>query len=113
MGGRLYLEKDDIYWARVRTKAKELNSDGCTGVIDFYLDCCLEHDIAYRTGATVDGKARTHRQADEDFRHCVQSRSYFGTFSPMAWWRWAGLRIYNLVTGKRRPTAGLPAGSNP
>lgn len=99
---------DEKYWALVRQRAKELGSDGCTGVVDFYLDCCLEHDIAYRTKADIYGLSRTNREADRDFRYCVQSRSPFGVLSPMAWWRWAGLRIYNLFTGKRRPTAGCP-----
>jgi hypothetical protein len=28
-----------VYWRLVRIKAKQLKSDGCSGVPDFYRDC--------------------------------------------------------------------------
>lgn len=85
--------KDDVYWDRVRARARELGSDGCTAVPDFYLDSCLEHDIHYRTHAWLDGSPITRSQADQRFREVIQSRSWFGVASPMSWWRWAGLRL--------------------
>lgn len=81
------------HWERVRQRAAELNSDGCTWVADFFLDCCLEHDIAYRTGCDVDGNPTTRAETDARFRRCIQSRSKLGRFSPMSWWRWAGVRV--------------------
>lgn len=81
------------YWQRVKERAAELLSDGCSGVPDFHVICCLEHDIAYRTGQTVDGESLTRAEADARFRRCIQSRSLLGFFSPMSWWRWLGVRV--------------------
>lgn len=86
--------KDKKYWQDVRRKAKELGSDGCSGVIDFYVDCCSEHDIAYETDADVYGHPMTRAEADADFRRCIQSKSPFGAFSPMSYWRWLGVRLF-------------------
>jgi hypothetical protein len=95
---------DDVYWKHVRKKAKELNSDGCTLVTELYQDCCLEHDVHYRTGwkwtvaYTRDGEVFrgvrriTRAEADERFRLCIQSRSRFGRWSPIAAIRWVGVR---------------------
>lgn len=82
------------HWERVRSIAAALGSDGCSGVPDFHLDACLEHDIHYRTGKTIYGTPLTRAQADARFRRCIQQRSIFGRFSPMAWWRWAGVRLF-------------------
>lgn len=81
------------YWDRVRLKAKRLGSDGCSFVKDWYLDACLEHDIHWRTGMTLDGKLITTAQANERFRRVIQSRSKLGRLSPLSWWRWAGVSI--------------------
>ena len=90
---RLVPPKGAYYWTRVRRVASRLGSDGCTGVPDFYLDSCLEHDIHYRTHHTLDGRRISRRQSDMRKRRVIQSRSPFGLLSPMAWWRWAGLRM--------------------
>lgn len=82
------MRKDAKYWRTVRSKAKKLKSDGCTGVPDFYLECCLEHDIHYRTHKKMDGTRITKAQADKTLKECIQSRSIFGRYSPMAWWRY-------------------------
>jgi len=81
------------YWNLVRKRAHELNSDGCSGVPDFYLDCCLEHDIAYRTGKTITGRTQTREEADLCLRECIQARSLFGKWSPMSWWRYWAVRL--------------------
>jgi hypothetical protein len=83
--------ENDPYWSRVRQKAAELDADGCTGVPDFFLDACLEHDIHYRTHAWLDGTPIFKSEADERFRHVMQSRSFAGVLSPMSWWRWVGV----------------------
>ena len=82
-----------VYRAHVRSLAARLGSDGCTGVPDFFRDACLEHDIAYRTGKTVDGVPLTRARADAIFRRRIQTDSWFGRLSPMSWWRWAGVRF--------------------
>ena len=86
------------YWDRIRQRAEELHSDGCTGVPEFYHDCCLEHDIHCRTGETLDGTPITRKEADAQFRRCIQNRSMFGCFSPLSWWRWVGVRIGAMLT---------------
>lgn len=82
------------YWERVAVAAGLLASDGCTGVTQAYQACCHEHDIAYRTGRTVEGAPVTRAEADAMFRRCMQARSVLGAASPMAWWRWAGVRLF-------------------
>jgi len=84
---------NDPYWDRIRERSKELGSDGCTGVPEFYHDCCLEHDIAYRSGKDVYGNRITRKRADLQLRKCIQQRSRFGRYSPMAWWRWTACRL--------------------
>jgi len=83
---------NEQYWQRVRIRARELRSDGCTGVPNFYKDCCLEHDIAYRTGRDIDGRPVTREEADKQLRDCIQARSLFGKWSPMSWWRYWAVR---------------------
>jgi len=82
-----------VYWRRIRQMAALLNSDGCTGVPDFYKDACLEHDCHYRRGMTLGLQIITRADADRRFRQVIQSRSPFRKFSPMSWWRWLGVRI--------------------
>lgn len=82
------------YWSRIRTRAVEIESDGCTGVPDFYLDACLEHDVHYHDGRRIDGVPITQAWADRRFRQRIQSRSMLGVLHPMSWWRWAGVRIF-------------------
>ncbi len=83
---------EDSYWLHIRERAKRLESDGCSGVPDFYLDACLEHDIHYRTHRWLDGLPIFKSEADERFRQVIQSRSAFGLFSPMSWWRWLAVK---------------------
>ena len=84
-------EETSPYWTRIRERASELNADGCSGVPDFYLDACLEHDIHYRTHEWLDGTPIFKSEADARFRRVIQARSLFGLFSPMSWWRWVGV----------------------
>ena len=83
---------DRAYWARVREAAGWLESDGCTGVPDFYRDACLEHDVHYRVHHTIFGEPISRREADWRLRLAIEDRSMLGSFSPMALWRWAGVR---------------------
>lgn len=88
------------YWADVRQKAADLKSDGCSFVADIYVDCCYEHDCAYRTGTRMDGTPITRREADARFRQCIQKHSVFGRFSPLSWWRWAGVRLFGRTANR-------------
>jgi len=95
---------DKAYWKKVKLVAKALKSDGCTGVADIYLPACWEHDIHCRTGQTVFGKKIKPSEEDWIFHERIQEMSPLGVFSPMAWWRYAGVRL-GYLTGlvKRFP----------
>lgn len=84
---------DAAYTKTIKEQAKELKSDGCTGVSELYRPACLEHDIAYRTGKDPYGFPVSRREADKRFRWHMQFLSPAGTFSPVAWGRWIGVRI--------------------
>ena len=79
--------------AAFRRRAAEIKSDGCTGVLDWRVDCCYEHDVYYHDGRDLDGTPISRAEADRRFRLCNQARSPFGVWSPFAWWRWAGVRV--------------------
>lgn len=82
------------YLEAVRQRAARLGSDGCSGVADCYVDACLEHDCHYRLGYTLYGDPLTRSQADALFRQRIQELSPLGVMSPMALWRWAGVRLF-------------------
>lgn len=88
------LKETEFYWLQIRRWAKKVKSDGCSGVPDFYRDACLEHDYHYANAKTWYGDPVTRAQADARFRKVIQWKSPFGIFSPMSWWRWAGLRLF-------------------
>lgn len=97
------------YWNFIRSEAEAHQSDGCTAVMGFHVECCFEHDLGYRfakdprdayfrfRGGSLDpwknAKPITREEVDRRFRRCHQNRSRFGQYSPMAWWRWAGVRL--------------------
>ena len=83
-----------VYWDKVRDRAKELGSDGCTGVIDFYKDACLEHDVHYHLKETLGGRVLTRRDADTIFRLRIMGLSPLGVLSIVAWVRWIGVRLF-------------------
>ena len=91
------------YWKLMRAKARELKSDGCSGVSEWKQPCCLEHDVHYRTGmrwkvkidhlptgasaySLVITECLTRREADNTFYSCMKHWS--------RWWMWwrAGIR---------------------
>ena len=89
---------DQRYWKWVREIAQDLKSDGCSAIPylsnEFFEDCCFEHDIHYRTGKTIFGDPITRAQADQRLRECIQIRSDLGKLDPLAWWRWAAVRLF-------------------
>lgn len=70
--------------------------NGCTGVPEFYRDCCIQHDIDYHD------KVISRAEADARFRRCIQEHSPFGKASPMALWRWAGVRLFGRFLYNKR-----------
>ena len=91
------------YVQLVEIIAAALHADGCTGVPDFYLLGCLEHDIAYRTHRDPYGHPVDRDTADKRLRWYIQMRSPFGTVSPMAWWRWLAVRWWAKKAWARTP----------
>jgi hypothetical protein len=88
------MSTNSVYWDHVYAEGARLNSDGCSYVSEAFHQCCVEHDGHYRRGTWINGKPITRKEADARFRECMQMRSRFGKLSPMAWWRWAGVRIF-------------------
>ena len=76
---------------------KAISSDGCTAVPDFYKECCIIHDLAYRYKMSPWGTPMTKADADNGFRTCIQSRSKLGRCSPLSWVRYFGVAVF----GKR------------
>lgn len=78
----------------IKKLAKFVCSDGCTGVPEFYRESCIVHDFWYRTHRDLDGSEITKAEADRRMRVMIQDRSPAGVFSPMSWWRWAGVKLF-------------------
>jgi len=81
------------YWQRVRERATELGSDGCTASSEWNRDCCLLHDVMVRTGADMNGHALTRAEADYLFWECNRQRTVLSMLSPRSWARWVGVRL--------------------
>ena len=75
------------YWNAVAAVARAIKSDHCSGVPDFFSEACDEHDIHYRCHKTIFGTPITKKKADWIIGRRIQQRSWFGAWSPMAWWR--------------------------
>lgn len=91
--------------------ATAIKSDGCTGVPEFHHNCCVVHDLGYRFQIDPWGQAVSRAQVDAALRRCHQAESVFGRFSPMSWWRWAGVRIVGRFLWNEHRTA-VDAGPN-
>jgi hypothetical protein len=96
------------YWSWVRSEAALVDTDGCSAVLGFKVECCEEHDLAYFYARdpriayrrwllghldywAVAGPI-TRGEADRRFRRCHQIRSTLGRWSPMAIYRWLGVK---------------------
>lgn len=109
------------YWEFVHAEAGLIGSDGCSKVSGLNLECCEEHDLGYRHGCDPRSAYRhfregienywaladriTRGEVDKRFRVCLQARSLFGIVSPMAWWRWAGVRVFGKGAYRGQPDA--------
>jgi hypothetical protein len=100
------------YSGWVKSEALWIDADGCSGpAAGFRVICCLEHDLAYYYGRDPRAAYRGWRdgvsfalvwavappidreEVDRRFRTCLQNEAATGKYSPMAWWRWAAVRI--------------------
>jgi hypothetical protein len=87
----------------VREEARKIGSDGCSKVAEIHRDCCLEHDLAYFYGRDPRAAFVTRSwslaakisrsETDARFRECNQDADPLGKASPLAFWRWAGVRV--------------------
>jgi hypothetical protein len=98
-----------LYWDWIREEAKKINSDGCSTVPDFRVECCLEHDLGYFYGRSarsayqkylgdswdpwVDASRATRWQIDRIFWACNCRKSLLGKWSLMSLWRLVGVRV--------------------
>jgi len=71
-----------------------IKSDGCTVVLEVYHNCCVQHDLGYRFHIDCYGNSVTRDKVDAKFRCCMQDCSKIRWFSPMSWWRYAGVRLF-------------------
>lgn len=95
---------EESYWRRVRDAAADLGTDGCTWGTGLYRDCCLRHDIEWRTGHDIDGDPVTFDQADKRLLACMQSKSRFGYWNPIPWIRYGLVRsIGRKFRPRRKP----------
>ena len=84
--------KDAEYASEVRDMGRNMMSDGCSGVPDFYLIVCIEHDIHYATHMDFwTAEIIVQEDADKYLKWGIQHHSWFGRWSPMAWWRYRTL----------------------
>jgi len=79
------------YFVKIRRLAASVGADGCSGVPDFFRVVCDRHDWHYRTHKTTTGKPLSKEWADKHLRSGIRHLSYFGDWSPMAWWRFRAL----------------------
>lgn len=104
----------EIYWPLVKQAAKAMvpPTDGCTGVPDWYVEACWEHDLHYRYGRKLLllhfvkdeknqyrlelGEKITQHWADTRLKQSIRSLSWLAYLSPVACWRWFGLSKVGL-----------------
>lgn len=97
------------FWDWIEQEAALIKTDGCSKVSGAYRKRCRVHDLSYFYGRDpVDAYKRyaagdpeywfnahaiTRATADADFRRGIQADSALGFFSPVAAWRWIGVRL--------------------
>lgn len=106
---RLHTPFAQLDWADIRRQAQALGTDGCSGpTLPVFVDCCYQHDIAYRTHADEFGDPITRREADARMRECIQWRDIFGEASVVAQVRYWALRAFGWWAWRqRRPATDL------
>lgn len=98
-----------MFWDWVEQESVLIKTDGCSKVSGAFRKRCRVHDLAYYfakdpvdayklyvLGSSLywlQAAPITKAQADAEFRKGIQSDSALGFFSPVAAWRWLGLRF--------------------
>lgn len=82
-----------------------IRSDGCSGVPDWRVWTCWEHDIHYKHARTLAGAKLNRRQADWILRRRIEQASELGALSAHAWFWWVGVRIGGFVAWHRHRRA--------
>ncbi len=101
-------KENKVYWDLVRWWATTYKSDGCSGVPDFYLEACQEHDLHYRYAQTLYGEPLTFEDANARFRKVIQMKSKLRWFSPLSWIRFAGVKFFGKHIWDRHRGRNLP-----
>ena len=122
-----------LFWDWVDSEAALIQTDGCSKVSGAYRRWCRVHDLSYyfardpvsaylnyRLCAAGDlnywhnAMPITKADADAAFRRGIQSDSAAGFFSPVALWRWLGVKCFGGKTWEshrqREHEAQEPAG---
>jgi hypothetical protein len=88
--------ENKAYWKVIRWWANnvEPKSDGCTGVKDWFIESCWEHDFHYRYAMTIYKEPVTFDQANDRLKESIQMRSKLRWFSPISWTRWLGVKAF-------------------
>jgi hypothetical protein len=104
------LQIPPYYWHWIRSEAALVDADGCSGpATGVHIECCFEHDLSYYYAKDPHSAYRLYRGGALDpwpcalpidrptvearFRKCHQNRSKLGRWSPMALFRWVGVRV--------------------
>ncbi len=91
---------DKRYWDLCEATAKNLKTDGCTGVPDWYVWTCWEHDVHSKTNKTIYGLHLTVGEMNWILRRRIQQASVMGVASPVSWLYWVGTVIYRWWLNK-------------
>jgi hypothetical protein len=89
------------YWCEVENIACALHSDGCTGVVDWFVWTCWEHDIHYRTHKMLCGCPLDWSTANYILRVRIQQSSWLKHWSPLAWIRYWGVQFFLAKVSKQ------------
>jgi hypothetical protein len=107
---RLEFYQNPNYLTWLRAEASEIDTDGCSGVSGVRVECCYQHDLEFwygrcardayslmKRGIVADywreAKRITFAGANANLRKCMQARSKFGLYSPLAVVRWLGVKF--------------------
>lgn len=98
-----------LYQDWLRAEALLIDSDGCSRVSGYQVECCWEHDVTFwhgtdpreayvrwcvhgdRERAWREASAIEFEEANRRFRKCHFSRTVLKYASPVAWWRYYGV----------------------
>lgn len=80
----------DLDWQLIRTYTR---SDGCSGVSDWHVKACWEHDFYFRTHHDFEGKVISFSEANLRFLRRLFKLSWLSIFNLRAYIRWLGVTV--------------------